>query len=104
GQALAELAIVIGLLVMVMFGILDAGRLIYNYCAVSFSAREGVRWAIVRGATSGRSASAADVSNYVQSMSMGVPVNVSVSWSPDNQPGSAVLRTVQNDFPAIAPV
>ena len=101
GQALTELAIVVGLLTMLMFGIVDAGRLMYNYAAVSFSAREGVRWAIVRGAESGRAASATEISDYTKSMSMGVPVNVSVTWSPDNQPGSAVLVTVQNDFSAM---
>ena len=103
GQALTELPIIMGLFAMLTFGTLDAGRLIYNYGAVSFSAREGVRWAIVRGSASGRAASADDISNYVKSMSMGVPVNVSVSWSPDNQPGSAVVVTVQNDFSAMTP-
>ena len=101
GQALTELPIIMGLFAMLTFGILDAGRLIYNYAAVSFSAREGVRWAIVRGAQSGRTASADDISNYVKSMSMGVPVNVAVAWNPDNQAGSAVVVTVQNDFSAL---
>ena len=37
-------------------------------------------------------------------MSAGVPVNVSVSWDPpgNNQPGSAVVVTVQNDFAPFA--
>jgi len=103
GQSLTELAIVLPLFLVVTFGIIDASRLIYAYNAVSLSAREGVRWAVVRGATSGRPASAADVSNFVRSMSAGVPVDVSVSWDPpgNNQPGSAVVVTVQNDFATI---
>ena len=103
GQSLAELAIVLPLLLAVMFGIIDAGRLIYAYNAVSLSAREGVRWAVVRGATSGRAASASDISDYVRTMTAGVPVDVSVSWDPpaNNQPGSAVIVTVQNDWAPI---
>ena len=107
GQALAELSIVAVLLVSLLFGIVDGGRLIYAYHMVSFAARQGVRWAIVRGAASGRVASASDVSSYVQgviqSMSMGVPADVAVSWSPDNQPGSAVVVTVGSSFSPITP-
>ena len=103
GQALTEISIVIVLFVILAFGIIDAGRLMYNYNAVSFVAREAVRWAVVRGATSGHVATVADVQNYAQSMSMGVPVNVDVTWNPDNQPGSAVVVTVRNDFSSMTP-
>ena len=103
GQALTETSIVMVLFVILTFGIIDAGRLMYNYHAVSFVAREAVRWAVVRGATSGHVATVADVQTYAQSMSMGVPVNVDVSWNPDNQPGSAVVVTVRNDFSSMTP-
>jgi Flp pilus assembly protein TadG len=103
GQALTEISIVIVLFVILAFGIIDAGRLMYNYNAVSFSAREAVRWAVVRGATSGHVATATDVQNYAQSMSMGVPINVAVTWDPDNQPGSAVVVSVRNDFSTMTP-
>ena len=52
GQSLAELSIVLVLFLVLLFGIVDAGRLIFAYSAVSAGAREGVRWAVVRGATS----------------------------------------------------
>src|SRR6266404_2403448 len=89
GQSLTELPIALVLFLVLTFGIVDAGRLIYAYNAVSSSAREGVRWAAVRGGTSGRTASKADIQDFVQSKTVGVPVTVDVSWLPDsnNQPG-----------------
>src|SRR2546429_3428787 len=106
GQALTELPIVLVLFVVLTFGIVDAGRLIYAYNVVSSSASEGVRWAAVRGGTSGRTASKADIQDFVQSKTVGVPVTVDVSWLPDsnNQPGSTVVVTVTNDFAPIAPL
>ena len=103
GQSLVEMAIAIVLFVSLTFGIVDAGRLIFAYNLVSSGAREGVRWAAVRGGTSGRTATAADVTSYVRSVTVGTPVNVTATWAPDNQPGSTVAVTVQTDFAPIAP-
>src|SRR2546422_140399 len=63
GQSLAELSIVLGLLLVLLFGIVDAGRLIFAYNAVSAGAREGVRSAVVRGATSPLGTATNDDSN-----------------------------------------
>ena len=106
GQSLTELSIALVLFLVLAFGIVDAGRLIYAYNAVSLSAREGVRWAAVRGGTSGRTASKADIQDFVQSKTVGVPVTVDATWLPDgnNQPGSSVVVTVTNDFAPIAPL
>ena len=103
GQSLAELPVVLVLFLVLSFGIIDAGRLIYAYNGVSSSAREGVRWAAVRGGTSGRAATTGEITSFVQSMTVGTPVNVTVAWNPDNRPGSTVVVTVQNDFAPIAP-
>src|SRR2546428_14175076 len=106
GQSLTELPIALVLFLALTFGIVDAGRLIYAYNAVSLSAREGVRWAAVRGGTSVHAASKADIQDFVQSKTVGIPVTVDVSWLPDgnNQPGSTVVVTVRNDFAPIAPL
>src|SRR6266481_10109392 len=106
GQSLTELPIALVLFLVLAFGIVDAGRLIYAYNVVSSSAREGVRWAAVRGGASGHAASKADIQSFVQSKTVGVPVTVDVSWLPDgnNQPGSTVLVTVTSAFAPIAPL
>ena len=106
GQSLTELPIALVLFLVLAFGIVDASRLIYAYNAVSLSAREGVRWAAVRGGASGNAASKADIQSFVQSKTVGVPVTVDASWLPDgnNQPGSTVVVTVTNAFAPIAPL
>lgn len=52
-QALVEFALVIPLLLLLIFGIVDAGRLVYAYNTVANSARNGARVAIVNQSTSG---------------------------------------------------
>ncbi len=106
GQSLTELPIALVLFLVLAFGIVDASRLIYAYNMVSWSAREAVRWAAVRGGASGNAASKADIQSFVQSKTVGVPVTVDASWLPDgnNQPGSTVVVTVTNAFAPIAPL
>lgn len=53
GQALVEFALVFPLLLLMVFGIIDAGRLIYTYNTVANAARNGARVAIVNQSTSG---------------------------------------------------
>ncbi|HEX8975514.1 MAG TPA: TadE family protein [Solirubrobacteraceae bacterium] len=47
GQALTEFALVVPILLILFMGILDFGRAVYAYNAVSNAAREGARTAIV---------------------------------------------------------
>lgn len=53
GQALVEFALVLPILLLFIFGIVDAGRLIYTYNTVANSARDGVRVAIVNQSATG---------------------------------------------------
>lgn len=50
GTTIAETALVVGVLLLVLFGIMDFGRLLYSYHLVENAARLGARFAIVRGA------------------------------------------------------
>ena len=47
GQSLVEFALILPVLLLVLFGVFDFGRAIYAYNAVSNSAREGGRTAVV---------------------------------------------------------
>jgi len=51
GQSLTEFALILPVLLLVIFGVLDFGRAIYAYNAVSNAAREGGRTAIVNQTT-----------------------------------------------------
>jgi len=53
GQALVEFALVFPVLLLLIFGIIDAGRLIYTYNTVANAARDGARVAIVNQSTTG---------------------------------------------------
>jgi Flp pilus assembly protein TadG len=77
GATLPESAIVLTLLLALMFGIVDFARAMYTYAFVATAAREGARWAIVRGAQCTgldhcpAQAGSTDVLPYVQSLSEG---------------------------------
>src|SRR5204863_8185084 len=104
GQSQAELSIVLVLFLVLLFGIVDAGRLIFAYNAVSAGAREGVRWAVVRGATSPLgTATKDDIKAFVQNSTVGTTVDVDATWTPDSAPGSTVAVTVTSPFSPIAP-
>jgi Flp pilus assembly protein TadG len=47
GQSLTEFALILPILLLIIFGVVDFGRAIYAYNAVSNAAREGGRTAIV---------------------------------------------------------
>ena len=47
GQGMAELAIILPLLLVILFGILDLGRSFYTYISLTNAAREAARYAAV---------------------------------------------------------
>ena len=49
GQALVEFALVFPLFMLLLFGVIDVGRLVYVYNAISQGAREGSRYGSVAG-------------------------------------------------------
>jgi Flp pilus assembly protein TadG len=51
GQALIEIGLCSALLMMLVFGSIELSLALYSYHFVSAAAREGIRYAIVRGAT-----------------------------------------------------
>lgn len=56
GQAIVEFALAIPIFIVLVFGLIDVGRLVYVNNAISQGAREGARY----GSVQGRSGSAAD--------------------------------------------
>jgi Flp pilus assembly protein TadG len=49
GQDLAEYAIVFPVLMLLLLGIIEFGRIVYSYSAISNAAREGARFAVLPG-------------------------------------------------------
>ncbi|MGH9901941.1 MAG: TadE/TadG family type IV pilus assembly protein [Pyrinomonadaceae bacterium] len=103
GAYFAEFAIVAPVLLLLMFGVMEFGRAVWAYSSVAHAAREGVRYAIVRGGESGRAATANDVQTYARSRAGLNAMQVSTTWTPDNAPGSVVQVTAQYDFQSTVP-
>lgn len=117
GQALVEFALSSLVFLVLLLGILDFGRALYTYHTVSYAARAGTRYAIVRGsacnpAVSGCPATQASVTSYVESVSPNLSpgnLTVSVTWgnetngcpagtSPSNSPGCSVQVAISYKF------
>jgi Flp pilus assembly protein TadG len=103
GATLVEFALASTLFFTITFGTIEFGRMILDYNIVSNAAREGVRYAVVRGAASGRTATADQVKQYVVSKSVGLlsTTNVTVTWPTDKAVGSVVQVQVQYNFTPI---
>jgi hypothetical protein len=121
GASLPETAIVMAVFLALMFGIVDFGRALYTYSTVAQLAREGARWAIVRGANCNLYPTACpaqhghdDIEPYVQSLNVGGMDTHSISAdlefttpcgnnASDNQPGCTASVTVSYVFSFMMP-
>lgn len=105
GAALVEMAVAGPLFFMLLFGIIEFGRVIWLYGTISHAAREAARYAIVRGEESGRAVTAIDVETYVRNRAPGLSAaTVTTTWEPDNKSGSVVQVRVQLPFDPVVPI
>ena len=77
GTALVEFSITVVVMLILLFGVVDVGRAAFAYDWVSNAARQGARYAIVRGAfcqaiVPGCPANQAAVKNYVTTNAPGI--------------------------------
>jgi|ERR1700722_2709263 Flp pilus assembly protein TadG len=116
GASLVETVIVMGVLLALMFGIIDFGRALYTYSFVAQIARQGARWAIVRGANCAVltpcPALQSDIQTYVRSLSEGATnpsqITVTADWGTpacdaSHTPGCVVTVTVTYPFKFFLP-
>ena len=132
GSVILETAMSFIMLISFLLIVMETGFLLYSYHFISEAAREGTRYAIVRGSTSGSpagtacasyssiacKASSADVQNFVKNLGFLDPTNMTVTptWSaftggqtcpttgPCNSPGNLVTVQVQYNFTVSVPV
>ena len=125
GAAAVEMALSITALLMVIVGAMKMCLAVYSYHYTSEAAREGVRWAIVRGSTCGTTYASAcpatkdDISTYIKTLGYpalnpsnltvtttyaGFPTGVICTPSSNcNNPGNLITITVQYSFPLSIP-
>ena len=86
GQSLVEFALVIPLVLLMFMGIVDLGRAVFAYNAVSNGAREGMRLAVVNQ-------SEAAIQDKVRSASSGISAaDVTTTFTPCPTPQIGCLR------------
>ena len=102
GVVVVEFAIIAVALFMVLFATMVFGLAVWEYNIVASAAKDGARWATVRGASSSSPATASAVANYVNGRVYGLAVAVTTTWpdsgSPPNAPGKRVRVQVATTF------
>ncbi len=113
GVTVVELALILTVLLLIIFGTMELGRAVWYYNTLGYAAREGTRFAAVNGSTSGsapgpRLYTEVDplVKAKVVAAATGLALsasNVTVTWSPNNRPVSTVSVTVTKNFVPATP-
>jgi Flp pilus assembly protein TadG len=102
GNYMIEFGLSIVLFFGIVLGILDVSRGIYAYNFLAGAAKEGSRYAMIHGSSSGSKASSTDIQNVVQKWLIGMAdssATVTTTWSPATEnPGSQVTVKVQYTF------
>jgi Flp pilus assembly protein TadG len=92
---MVEFAIAGGIFSLLLLGVLEFGTVAWVKNSLSESARDGARWAMVRGAKSGRTTNQAGVAAYVSARSGVNPVQVVATWPGTKDPGEVVIVQVK---------
>ena len=101
-----EGALVMLVFLVMIFGLMDFGRMVWSYTMISHGAREATRYAMVRGTSSGHPATKSEIQGIVTSRSPGLDTSHTtsdVTFTPDQSPGSTVKVVVTYNFYPIAP-
>jgi Flp pilus assembly protein TadG len=111
GAALVEAAFVLPVLLLLLYGLFCGAIMVLTVDQVDAAAREGARWASVRGTsyqfnTGNPAATAADVDTYVKTQ--GVTLDTSLmtnttTWNAANRPGNYVTVEVKYNWPGLGP-
>lgn len=106
GVAAVEFALTLPILAAFLYGIVELSHYIFTDIALADAARDGVRYAVVRGSSSPQPASGSDITAYVRgrlSMLNPAQATVTVTFNPNNNPGSTVKVSVAYPFTPLMP-
>jgi Flp pilus assembly protein TadG len=98
GQGLVELALLLPILIVVVMGVLDFGRVYFAYVTITNAAREGAFFASLNPTVSDASVQAIVDAEISGQLDGGARV---IDVSDSRSPGSQLTVTVQHDFQAI---
>lgn len=101
GQSAVEFALVGPLFFVMLFGVIELAHGAFVIHQVTNTAREGARWAMVRGENTTPAITNADVTDYVLDVAYGLDANalsVDPAWPSGNAVGSPVRVTITYDY------
>lgn len=102
GQGMVEFAIVGPIFFLMLFGVIELGRVMFVTHQVSNGAREGARWAMVRGDLSGLAIDEADIRDTVLNRTSGLDpaqLDVQATWPDGNRAiGSQISVTLSYNY------
>jgi Flp pilus assembly protein TadG len=97
GSELIEIALVLPIYFMLIFGFMGFAIVLFAYCNSTFAAKAAVRYAVVHSAATMYPCSATDIQNIVNPFLWGAPSSVLItpSWTSSNTVGQIVTVTVK---------
>lgn len=101
---MVEFAIALGVFAFLVLGLVEFGLLFWEKNTVVAAAREGARYAMVRGSASGREATTDSVRLYVVSKTSLTPLSVTAAWPTTNDPGEIVNVNVRYTHKLVFPM
>lgn len=98
GAAMVEFAIVASIFALMLLAIMEFGYAVWEKNGLASDAREGARFAIVRGSESGRTTDSTAVATYVKSKTaIDQTIQVVPTWaSASKAPGTLVTVTIKH--------
>lgn len=104
GIAAVEFALVAPVLLMLVFGAIEIGRVLYEQQTLEEAARETARWATMHGSKSDSPATATTTMDKARQLAGNYAgLAGTVTFSPNNSPGSAVIIDLTRDHTFMVP-
>ncbi len=92
GQSLVEIALILPILLIILFGIMEFGRVFHSYLVITHAAREGARYGII-------SKDAAQIKQKVQDASPGITLDLSdIDVNPSTNLTAGVPLTISVEY------
>lgn len=100
GQALAELALILPVLLLILFGIIEFGRVFNAYLVVNHAAREGARLGIVGASDNEITEKVKDSASILNQNELTVTISPSTTY---RERGAPLRVQVEYKLPLYAP-
>ena len=107
GSVAVEFALLLPVFLAIVVGMVEISRVVFTSHSLDFAVREATRYAMVRSATSADPATTSSIEDVIKARTTGLDptkLNVTVSYAPNNAPGSVVTVRANYDFRFLAPI